>query len=56
MTSTVDGEKKGDKHVVIIGAGVGGAALAARLSHRGYRVTVVEKVSMPSLDNGNSGI
>lgn len=32
------------KHVVIIGAGAGGASLAARLAHRGYRVTVVEKV------------
>lgn len=33
------------EHVVIIGAGVGGSALAARLAHRGYKVTVVEKVS-----------
>ncbi|PWN87345.1 phytoene desaturase [Acaromyces ingoldii] len=33
------------KHVIVIGAGVGGAALAARLAHRGYKVTVVEKHS-----------
>jgi heterodisulfide reductase subunit A-like polyferredoxin len=36
---------KPSQHVLIIGAGVGGASLAARLSHRGYKVTVVEKVS-----------
>lgn len=35
---------KSQQHVLIIGAGVGGASLAARLSHRGYKVTVVEKV------------
>jgi 2-polyprenyl-6-methoxyphenol hydroxylase-like FAD-dependent oxidoreductase len=38
-------DKDDRKHVLIIGAGVGGSALAARLSYRGYRVTVVEKVS-----------
>lgn len=37
------------KHVVIIGAGVGGASLAARLAHRGYKVTVVEKVQWDDL-------
>ncbi|KAG0182063.1 hypothetical protein DFQ29_005904 [Apophysomyces sp. BC1021] len=31
------------KHIVIIGAGVGGVATAARLSREGFRVTVVEK-------------
>lgn len=31
------------KHVVIVGAGMGGLALAARLAHRGERVTVLEK-------------
>jgi phytoene desaturase (3,4-didehydrolycopene-forming) len=31
------------KHIVIIGAGVGGAATAARLSREGFKVTVVEK-------------
>ncbi|KAG0754461.1 hypothetical protein G6F63_012183 [Rhizopus arrhizus] len=31
------------KHVVIIGAGVGGTATAARLSRQGFRVTVIEK-------------
>lgn len=41
-----DNGKRDDakKHVIIIGAGVGGASLAARLAHRGYRVTVFEKV------------
>lgn len=36
------------KHVVIIGAGVGGTATAARLARQGFRVTVIEK-------NGFSG-
>ncbi|EIE76507.1 hypothetical protein RO3G_01211 [Rhizopus delemar RA 99-880] len=31
------------KHVVIIGAGVGGTATAARLSRQGFQVTVIEK-------------
>ena len=31
------------KHVLIIGAGVGGTVLAARLSKLGHRVTVLEK-------------
>lgn len=31
------------KTVVVIGAGVGGIAVAARLARRGYRVTVLEK-------------
>ncbi|PWN42435.1 phytoene desaturase [Ceraceosorus guamensis] len=34
---------KNAKHVVIIGAGAGGTCLAARLAHKGYRVTVVER-------------
>ena len=29
--------------VLVIGAGIGGIATAARLAHQGYRVTVVEK-------------
>lgn len=33
--------------VVIVGAGVGGLTLAARLAHAGYRVTVVEKNAEP---------
>lgn len=31
------------KSVIIIGSGVGGTALAARLSHKGFNVTVYEK-------------
>ncbi|KAI9300496.1 phytoene dehydrogenase [Cunninghamella echinulata] len=31
------------KHVVVIGAGAGGTAAAARLARQGYKVTVVEK-------------
>ncbi|KAI9263070.1 phytoene dehydrogenase [Sporodiniella umbellata] len=32
-----------EKHIVIIGAGIGGTATAARLSRQGFKVTVVEK-------------
>jgi len=35
------------KTVIIIGAGVGGIATAARLGREGYRVTVVEKCEKP---------
>ena len=31
------------KHIVVIGAGIGGTATAARLAREGFRVTVVEK-------------
>ncbi len=37
-----------DKSVIIVGAGLGGLATALRLSHKGYRVTIIEK-------QGNSG-
>lgn len=37
--------KRSSKKVVIIGAGAGGTALAARLGRRGYSVTVLEKNS-----------
>lgn len=33
------------KHFVVVGAGFGGLATAARLAHRGHRVTVLEKNS-----------
>ncbi|MEK6821529.1 MAG: FAD-dependent oxidoreductase, partial [archaeon] len=36
-----------NSHVVIIGAGIGGLALAARLAHDGYRVDVFEKNTFP---------
>jgi phytoene desaturase len=35
------------KHVVVIGAGMGGLATALRLSHLGFRVTVLEKLDKP---------
>jgi phytoene desaturase len=35
------------KHVVIIGAGMGGLAAALRLRHQGFRVTVLEKQARP---------
>ncbi|OCK76934.1 phytoene desaturase [Lepidopterella palustris CBS 459.81] len=37
------GEKGGQKTVLVIGAGVGGVATAARLAKAGFKVTVVEK-------------
>ncbi|KAJ3092811.1 hypothetical protein HK102_002378 [Quaeritorhiza haematococci] len=32
-----------DTHIIIVGAGVGGVATAARLAHAGFKVTVFEK-------------
>ena len=34
-------------YVVVIGAGLGGLAAAARLRHRGFRVTVLERHGHP---------
>jgi phytoene desaturase len=34
-------------HAVVIGSGFGGLAAAIRLGHRGYRVTVLEKLDKP---------
>jgi phytoene desaturase len=34
-------------HAVVIGAGIGGLAAAARLGARGYRVTVLEHLDAP---------
>ena len=36
-----------DKHIVVIGAGVAGLSAASYLARNGYRVTVVEKHSLP---------
>ena len=33
--------------VLVIGAGIGGLAIAGRLARSGYRVTVVEKNDVP---------
>jgi phytoene desaturase len=41
------GQTKENRNVVIIGAGMGGIATAARLARQGYRVTVVEKNEQP---------
>ncbi len=35
------------KHVVIIGAGMGGLATALQLRYKGFRVTVLEKQARP---------
>ncbi|KAF2489053.1 phytoene desaturase [Lophium mytilinum] len=35
--------KKGSRTVIVVGAGIGGVATAARLAKAGFRVTVVEK-------------
>ena len=37
----------GKAHAVVIGSGFGGLAAAIRLAHRGYRVTLVEKLDKP---------
>lgn len=32
--------------VIVIGSGIGGSAIGALLSHRGYKVTVLEKLNI----------
>ena len=41
------------RHVIVIGAGLGGLATAARLAHAGYKVTVLERHSAPG---GRAGL
>ena len=36
-----------DKHVIVVGAGVGGLVSALLLAHRGVRVTLVESAATP---------
>jgi phytoene desaturase len=42
-----DPSNKGRPHAVVIGAGLGGLAAAARLAAKGYRITVLEKLDGP---------
>jgi phytoene dehydrogenase-like protein len=37
----------GSAQVIVIGAGIGGLAAAARLANAGYRVTLLEKNAVP---------
>ena len=39
--------RAGIKHVVVIGAGLAGLAAASALSQRGFRVTLLERKSIP---------
>ncbi|MHA7873283.1 MAG: phytoene desaturase family protein, partial [Hyphococcus sp.] len=47
LVNIMDREQAGAGRAVVIGAGVGGLAAAARLAAKGYRVTVVEKLDGP---------
>jgi phytoene desaturase len=40
-------DPRGPRHVLVIGAGLGGLAAAVRLRHRGYRVTLLERHAHP---------
>ncbi|TPX35127.1 hypothetical protein SmJEL517_g02419 [Synchytrium microbalum] len=43
MSAPEDRPKETKKHIIVVGAGVGGVAVAARLARAGHQVTVVEK-------------
>ncbi len=36
---------RAQKSVIVIGSGIGGSAIGAMLSHRGYQVTVLERLN-----------
>ena len=44
---TRGGESPAKRHAVVIGSGFGGLATAIRLTAKGYRVTIVEKLDKP---------
>ena len=39
----------GERHAIVVGAGLAGSAIASSLSRRGWRVTVLEKRNQPGL-------
>jgi phytoene desaturase len=45
--------KPSKKHILVVGAGIGGLAAAVRLAHGGYAVTVVERHEVPG---GRAGV
>ena len=52
---------KNAKHVIVVGAGVGGLSSAADLARRGFRVTVLERAATPGgkmrlVDVGGRGV
>ena len=50
------GDAARTRHVLVIGAGLGGLAAAVRLRHRGFRVTVLERHARPGGRCGALGV
>ena len=44
-----------NKKALVIGAGIGGIATAAKLAQQGYQVTVIEKNEIPGGRCGKTG-